>query len=513
MEYSMERRMRQGAPPSRRTATDSAGVSSHPLLHLQQQTGNQALQELLKAGVVQAKLAVSRVDSFEEQEAERIAEQVTRPPESDAAQARESLRIKPAGSELPGLERASVPPVVGEALQSSGHPLDSATRAFFEPRFGRDLSGVRIHTGADAAESARSIRAHAYTTGADIVFASGQYSPATASGRSLLAHELAHVLQRQSRSPAAIFRQPGPVQDAPESEINYAAASDDTIRQQVDDAVRKLYHLSGPGLTSRNVNFLEEPQFAAQLSNRNLADSLRNIFAEYGNLDPGSIPWQILNVYEGEIMKPRPIHGYSNAAIDRVISRGIKDGYFEYHSVPTIDENGIQRITVRDLVTGYLQGATDISGPRSKRKIRIQTSGGVYNVATLVHEACHYYVSDAFQVMALSWGDKYEYGGALITSTLLEGFAEFFASRVMQAHREDFGSPSKAYPLQTEQAARLAATLGEDSIEAAYFGGNALQLKRLTIAVEEYTKISPDLLVPGSVVDSILSGTQDTKSH
>lgn len=64
-----------------------------------------------------------------------------------------------------------------------------------EPRFGRDFSHVRIHTDARAARSARAVRAQAYTSGSHIVFNSGRYSPATADGRSLLAHELAHTLQ------------------------------------------------------------------------------------------------------------------------------------------------------------------------------------------------------------------------------------------------------------------------------------------------------------------------------
>src|SRR5437660_1468242 len=56
----------------------------------------------------------------------------------------------------------------------------------------------RVHTASHAAESARSINAHAYAAGSHIAFAPGQYSPATDAGRSLLAHELTHVIQRHS---------------------------------------------------------------------------------------------------------------------------------------------------------------------------------------------------------------------------------------------------------------------------------------------------------------------------
>ena len=44
-----------------------------------------------------------------------------------------------------------------------------------------------------------SIRARAFTTGSDIYFAQGQYNPATTSGKHLLAHELTHVVQQDSR--------------------------------------------------------------------------------------------------------------------------------------------------------------------------------------------------------------------------------------------------------------------------------------------------------------------------
>src|SRR6266545_7306830 len=45
-----------------------------------------------------------------------------------------------------------VPPVVHEVLRAPGQPLDTATRAFMEPRFGHDFSGVRVHTDARATE-------------------------------------------------------------------------------------------------------------------------------------------------------------------------------------------------------------------------------------------------------------------------------------------------------------------------------------------------------------------------
>lgn len=86
------------------------------------------------------------------------------------------------------------------AMKGGGQPLDPATRAYMEPRFGHDFSQVRIHTDAKAAESTQWVNALAYTIGKDVVFGAGQYTPRTMRGKKLLAHELTHVVQQnQSR--------------------------------------------------------------------------------------------------------------------------------------------------------------------------------------------------------------------------------------------------------------------------------------------------------------------------
>lgn len=88
------------------------------------------------------------------------------------------------------------PPIVHQALRSPGRPLDLPTRALMEPRLGRDLSHVRVHTGAEASQSAAAVNASAYAVGSDIVFAEGRYAPMTDTGSRLIAHELAHTVQQ-----------------------------------------------------------------------------------------------------------------------------------------------------------------------------------------------------------------------------------------------------------------------------------------------------------------------------
>ncbi len=58
-----------------------------------------------------------------------------------------------------------------------------------------DLSGVRIHLGADAV--CQALGARALTAGTDIYFRSGAFAPQSPAGLWLLAHEVAHVVQQQ----------------------------------------------------------------------------------------------------------------------------------------------------------------------------------------------------------------------------------------------------------------------------------------------------------------------------
>jgi len=112
-----------------------------------------------------------------------------------------NLRLHHKSGRSPGNTRSAGLPAgasaaVQEALRSPGRPLDAATRAFMEPRFGHDFSRVRVHTDIPAADSARAVNSLAYTVGQSVVFGQSHYQPATDRGRKLLAHELVHVLQQ-----------------------------------------------------------------------------------------------------------------------------------------------------------------------------------------------------------------------------------------------------------------------------------------------------------------------------
>jgi hypothetical protein len=62
-----------------------------------------------------------------------------------------------------------------------------------DPKRRADLSRVRVHADAHAAEAARALNARAFAVGPDVVFGAGEYRPQSSAGRRLLTHELAHM--------------------------------------------------------------------------------------------------------------------------------------------------------------------------------------------------------------------------------------------------------------------------------------------------------------------------------
>ena len=83
--------------------------------------------------------------------------------------------------------------------RTHGKFLSESERTFFEPRFGYDFSNVQIHTDAESDQLNNSLHARAFTTGENIFFRNGEYSPESSAGRELMAHELTHVIQQNSK--------------------------------------------------------------------------------------------------------------------------------------------------------------------------------------------------------------------------------------------------------------------------------------------------------------------------
>lgn len=198
----------------------------HPVLALQGVLGNQGVHRLLYSGMVQAtlgnphlslsrdlalrcqpKIRLSAPTDPAEQEADRIADQITASPRntihrtcaacvqhaSPCSKCEEEQRVQRTVANPFGPAMWSDPAGIGGL--GSGAPMDLQTRNWFEPRLGADLSPVRIHTGATANRATEQLDARAFALGSHIAFADGEYAPQTNHGRRLLAHELVHVLQ------------------------------------------------------------------------------------------------------------------------------------------------------------------------------------------------------------------------------------------------------------------------------------------------------------------------------
>jgi Domain of unknown function (DUF4157)/Bacterial toxin 4 len=145
-----------------------------------------------------------------ESEAELIAQKiVSMPPPSEPAIAPAVPRLRRA--RVDDAIPASAPPHVRDALHSPGLPLPDGARAFMEKRFGQSFAQVRIHTGAETAESAAAIEAQAYTVGNHVVLPPGRPHLESPQGRLLLAHELVHVIrQSQGFQHGSVQASPGP---------------------------------------------------------------------------------------------------------------------------------------------------------------------------------------------------------------------------------------------------------------------------------------------------------------
>ena len=196
-------------------------------------------------------MQIGAVDDPAEREADRVADQIMRMPARPGACACGGTcprcKSESAHNAQPIQRVANGEGGTGEAASGltrrlgAGAPLDTASRAYFEPRFGRDFADVRIHDGPEAAAAAADIQARAFTLGRDVVFAAGEHDPASEDGKRLLAHELMHVVQQSDGSPR-LQRQPAPAPTAAPApaQAPVTPASDAEVREIVNEAIRIL---------------------------------------------------------------------------------------------------------------------------------------------------------------------------------------------------------------------------------------------------------------------------------
>jgi hypothetical protein len=219
------------------SSTHADEAKSNLLINLQRTYGNGYVQRLMKSIAVQPKLTINAPNDIYEQEADKVADTVSRTvnsqtqrqpeEEEEELQAKPILQRQPEEEEeelqakpilqrqaeeeeeelqaKPVLQRANievVPQIDSEmegminAARSKGEPLHDSIRVPMEQAIGADFSGVKTHRDSNADILNQSLQARAFTTGQDIFFRSGEYNPQTSSGQHLMAHELTHVVQQ-----------------------------------------------------------------------------------------------------------------------------------------------------------------------------------------------------------------------------------------------------------------------------------------------------------------------------
>ena len=179
--------------------------------------------------IVQAKLRVGAPNDAHEREAERIADQVVRMPESQAAiinsgpetvqracaactggggpcpECEEELRRQPnEGAPQSKLAPGQLSPPLEANIRSllaGGQPLTASQRGFFEPRFGSDFSAVHIHADPWVGGTAGWPRRPTFTIGSDIVFGQAEHNPASSAGLALLHTSLHMYIQQGYANP------------------------------------------------------------------------------------------------------------------------------------------------------------------------------------------------------------------------------------------------------------------------------------------------------------------------
>jgi hypothetical protein len=185
-------------------------------------------------GVMQAMLLVGSVTDPLEQEADRVSEQVMSGPVPPSLH-HAPLRIQRVASATAGA--APAPQSVDRALTGQGRPLPAEVQGEMSQRFGHDFSRVSVHTGPQAAASAKEVHARAYTVGDHIVFGEGQFAPDVSHGKQLLAHELTHVVQQSAGGHSYVARD---VDDWLNGSVNIAAMSYTRLLAEVDELTQYL---------------------------------------------------------------------------------------------------------------------------------------------------------------------------------------------------------------------------------------------------------------------------------
>ena len=406
------------------------------------------------------------------------------------------------------------PPIVQQVLRSRGQPLDPATRAFFEPRFGRDFSGVRVHTDTKAAESARDINALAYTVGKDVVFGAEQYAPGTKEGKRLLAHELTHTLQQapiiarqEGAIPAPPLETGGPALErartyqprfrphepraptiSPPPPVPEEATPPRGPCPSAADVVRELRNNNVASQTEtemqRNINLAQARAARGKMpvTPTRIQQADRAIRAEFGDALPSGrdftaqqsvtvrSPAEFAQVIvpdnvtarrriasaalevSGDLLRSLCITNTNNAQVQSEVA------------TPILQRRGID--FVRDHQASRIGGQTTFPDSGGQMTPHVDLPRESRNVGhIIVHEAMHFYVSDVYRRTAEA---------SFLRQQMMEGGAEFLARHVINQRLSslpEFQINSGTYSSEFSYVSSYLMRGGLSTFKLAYFQG------------------------------------------
>jgi hypothetical protein len=307
------------APPIKRTAGGGAAGNARPRLPAPvpvpaatraARPGFAALPVRAPAGLFLKTGAAAAPDARLEREADRAAERVAAAPAGARPERPHEHRASPSAP------RNVAPPPVREAIQGGGQPLPEPALAAMEAGFGRSFADVRIHRGAHADAAAKAMGALAFTYGGDIGFRSGQFAPDSGAGRTLLAHELSHVVQQEGGAAVQLKEDPKAAKATAEEKQKKQQATYERARDKVatrlfgTDALYARYRAYDitigltPVLKGKEIEYENRSDFGAKLEKDLIAAGFPGGIEEYGKLVDfveSSFAWDTARLAEAQI--------------------------------------------------------------------------------------------------------------------------------------------------------------------------------------------------------------------
>lgn len=364
-----------------------------------------------------------------------------------------------------GSEISTVPPDVNEAPRSSGHPLEARPREFMESRFRHDFSNVRVHRDATAYGVAGRFNALAVTHGRDIYFSPGSYAPHTERGRTVLAHELVHVVQGDgigTRAPKERLEA-----EALDAGVRIARGGMGAVGLTTDRTFLALTRAettgAGTGIGAAILGTIGSLAGLAIAAAAGAALGLGALAGGLIGLGVGALVGSLVGYFTRRTERVTPneadelIQGRYGRHLQQALAAGVSVAAAEIHVVDEAPFCAAYLLKYPNSQSRcrYVDGWVDEdSTPR-----HIWIKKGKYHPGLLVHEGLHLYANDAF--------------GNAFRNEANEGATEYFTRKILERVNIE---PHPGYAEQVAEVEALVDVAGEERLRRAFFDGRIAEL-------------------------------------